>query len=321
MKKKLIGAAVAAIALPGAAAAECGEVSITQMNWASSEIVTAVSKFLMEQGYGCEVTVVPSDTVPAVTSLAENGEPDIVTELWLNGVGDVYRELRDAGRVIELGRVLNPGGIEGWWIPTYLAEAHPELTTIEGVLANPELVGGQFNNCPVGWGCRVANDNLIRALDLRDSGMEVFDHGSGETLATSMASAVQSEEPWFGYYWAPTVPLGKFDMTRVELGEYNQEAHEANQNPDNPNPQVTGYPAAEVITAIVADFQEREPEIAELMSKVTFDTDTMSGLLAWADENGASNEEAAVYFLQSNPDVWSGWLNDAARENLSALLK
>ena len=44
-----------ALAVPTAAKAECGEVSITEMNWASSQIITEVSKFLMEQGYGCTV--------------------------------------------------------------------------------------------------------------------------------------------------------------------------------------------------------------------------------------------------------------------------
>ena len=103
-----------------------------------------------------------------------------------------------SGKVEELGEVLTPGGVEGWWIPTYLAEEHPELTTIEGIMANPELVDGRFNNCPDGWGCRVTNDNLIRALDLESSGLEVFNHGSGETLATSMASAVQPVVSSFG---------------------------------------------------------------------------------------------------------------------------
>ncbi len=37
-------------------------------------------------------------------------------------------------------------------------EANPELAMIEGVLANPDLVGGRFNNCPDGWGCRIISD-------------------------------------------------------------------------------------------------------------------------------------------------------------------
>ncbi len=322
MKKYLLGTAIA-LALPGAAmaAAECGEISMAEMNWSSAKIVVATSKFLLEQGYGCDVAVVPSDTTPAVTSLAENNEPDIVPEMWPNSAGDVYDKLKEGGQIVELTSVLDPGGIEGWWLPSYLVEEHPELKTIDGILANPAWVGGMFNNCPDGWGCRTVSDNLARAFDLEGHDIEVFNHGSGETLATSMASAYQSEEPWFGYYWAPTTPLGKYDMVSVDMGEYNEKAHEANQNADTPDPKPSAFPTAPILTIVTKDFNEAHPEEAQLMSNITFKTDTMSSLLAWQDENNATAEEAAVYYLQNNKDEWSAWLNDDARGNLSELLK
>lgn len=320
MRKLTSAALLCALSAPAMAQANCGEVSITEMNWASNTVVTSVAKFIMEQGYGCDVTVVPSDTLPAVTSVAENGEPDIVTELWLNSAGDAYLRLEEEGKIERLGKVLDPGGVEGWWIPTYLAEEHPELKTIEGIMANPELVGSRFNNCTDGWGCRIVNDNLIRALDLEESGIEVFNHGSGETLASSMASAVQDGEPWFGYYWGPTVPLGKLDMTRVKLGEYKKDVHQKNQTADADNPGVSEFPAAPILTSVTTDFKDREPEVAEMLSKMTFKTDTMSALLAWMDSNNASAEEAAVYFLSNNRDEWSAWLSDDAKKKLAAIL-
>lgn len=320
MRKSVIGLAFGIFAVPAAAQADCGEVSISEMNWASAQVVTTVSAFIMEHGYGCEVATVPSDTVPAVTSLAENGEPDIVTELWLNSTGEAFARLEEQGKVKRVAKVLDPGGVEGWWLPTYLVEKHPELKTIEGVMANPELVGGRFNNCPQGWGCRVVSDNLIQAFDLESSGIEVFNHGSGETLATSMASAYQDKEPWFGYYWGPTVPLGKFDMTRVDLGEVKPDVHERNQNPDTDNPGVSDFPAAPVLTVVTTKFQESNPEIAELMSNVSFKTDTMSAVLAWKDDNDASAEEAAVHFLTSYKDTWKNWLSDEARDKLAKVL-
>ena len=315
-----VAAVVATVSSGSAAYADCGEVSITEMNWASSQIITEVSKFLMEQGYGCTVEKVPSATTTSVASLAENGEPDIVTELWLNSTGDVYAKLEADGKVSRLAEVFNPGGIEGWWIPAYLAESNPELTTIEGIMANPDAVGGRFNNCPDGWGCRIVNDNIINALGLRDT-MEIFDHGSGETLGTSIASAYGDKLPWFGYYYAPTAVLSKYPMVQVKIGEVDVGVHIANTNKDNPNPGVSDFPPAPVLTVATAALTEREPEIAELMGKVSFDIDILHGILAWQDESGASSEEAAVYFLTNNSDVWSQWIDDAAREKLSALIK
>lgn len=318
---KLLGATVLAFPIASAAQAqECGDVSIAQMNWAAAKVTTEVAQFILEEGYGCDVTLVPSDTVPAIASVAENGEPDVITNFWLNSAGDAYDKLEEQGKVERLTSVLEPGGVEGWWIPTYLAEEHPELTTIEGIMNNPDLVGGQFNNCPDGWGCRVVSDNLARALDLEDAGIDVFNHGSGETLATSMGAAVNDEEPWFGYYWGPTVPMGKYDMTRVDLGEYKPDAFANLQNQDTPEPQVSDFPAAPILTAATADFIENNPEVAQFFSNMSFETSTMSALLAWADENNASYEETAAFFLGNHKDQWSEWLNDSARENLAALL-
>ncbi|GAA0787593.1 ABC transporter substrate-binding protein [Roseibium denhamense] len=320
--KKLLAGLVTGFALTTATAAqaECGDVSITEMNWASSQIITEVSKFLMEQGYGCTVEKVPSATTTSVASLAENGEPDIVTELWLNSTGDVYAKLEADGKVSRLADVFDPGGVEGWWIPSYLAEKHPELSTIEGVMANPELVGGRFNNCPDGWGCRIVNDNLINALGMRNS-MEVFDHGSGETLATSIAAAYENQEPWFGYYYGPTAVLGKYAMTKVAIGAVDADIHASNQNKDTANPGVSDFPPAPVLTVATAALNEKEPEIAALMGKVSFETGLLSSVLAWQEENSASAEEAAVYFLTNHSDVWSQWVNDAAREKLAAFIK
>ncbi|PIL21356.1 glycine/betaine ABC transporter substrate-binding protein [Puniceibacterium antarcticum] len=301
--------------------AQCGEVSIAQMGWAAAEVTTNIAKFLLQQGYGCDVSLVQSDTIPAITSVAENGEPDVVTNLWLNSAGDAYAKLEEGGTIQTLTSVLEPGGVEGWWIPTVLAEEHPELKTIEGVLAHPEWVGNQFNNCPDGWGCRVVSDNLARAVDLKGHGIEVFNHGSGETLASSMGAADTNGEPWFGYYWGPTVPLGKYDMTRVSLGDYDKAKFTPLQNPDTPDPQVSEFPAAPILTAVTTDFAQNNPVVTEFFTNMTFGTDQMSSLLAWKEENNASNEEVAVYFLTSSPDTWSAWVNDAAREKLSALIK
>ena len=311
----------AAIAAAGAAHAECGEVSITEMDWASSAIVTSIADFLMTQGYGCTVTRVPTTTVPAIASVAETGQPDIVTELWTSYT-PVYFELRDAGKMVELSKVLSDGGIEAWWIPAYLAEAHPELTTLEGIRANPGLVGGRFHDCPVGWGCDVTNLSNFDAAGLGEAGVERFQHGSGETLATSLAAAHSEEAPWFGYYWAPTSVLGRYPMVQVDMGAaFDADIHACNSSEDCAEDAVSPYPTADVVTAVTTDFSEREPEIAEMLRNMSFTNEQMGAVLAWQDENGASNEEAAVHFLTTYPDTWSGWISEEARGKLSALLQ
>ena len=315
-----LAATALAATLASPASKACGEVSITNMNWASSQVITAVSVFIMEQGYGCKVTKVPSATIPAVTSMAETNKPDIATEIWLNSAA-IYPDLVKQGKVKTLTKVLSDGGEEAWWIPKYLAEKHPELKTMEGVLKNPKLVGGKFHNCPVGWGCRIANDNLKVAFELEKNGIEVFDHGSGETLATSIAAAYADKKPWFGYYWAPTSVLGKYPMVKVDMGPHDAAIHTCNQKKDCATPRKSSYPVATVLTSVTTTFADREPEIVKLMENVSFTNAQMGEVLAWQEAKKASADEAAVYFLTKYKNVWGAWLNDSAKQKLAAVLK
>ena len=312
--------ALALFAAPVQAQEACDGVSITEMDWASSAIVTKVAVFLMEQGYGCDVTVVPSSTTPALASVAETNEPDIVTELWTNGT-PIYDELEAQGKIETLTDVLSDGGVQGWWIPTYLLEEHPELATLEGVLANPDLVGGRLHSCPDGWTCKDTTEALAAAVDAEGHGIEVFQHGSGETLATSMASAYEAREPWLGYYWAPTSVLGKYDMTMVDLGPYDEEIHTCNLDPECEEVGLSSYPVGPVKTVVTTSFEEQHPDIAELLTNVQFTNDQMGEVLAWQEDNNATANEAAVHFLTTYADTWQGWVNETARENLSALLQ
>ena len=67
-------------------------------------------------------------------------------------------------------------------------------------------------------------------------------------------------------------------------------------------------------------FSDHKIAIAELMSNVQFTNTQMNEVLAWQDANGASYEEAAVYFLTNYKDIWGNWLNDEARDKLAPLL-
>ena len=303
-----------------AQAQECGEVTITEMDWGSAIIVTQVAKFLLEQGYGCSVTTVPSASVPALASVSETGKPDIITELWTNGA-PAYVPLLEAGKINELTRVLSDGGLEGLFIPVYLAEAHPELTTIEGVLANPDLVGNRMHNCPVGWNCQTVATNVAKGGGFAAAGIEDFVHGSGETLTASIGAAYAAKEPWFGYYWTPSLVMGKFPMVQVDLGPHDPSKQACNSDKDCATPTMQSWPSSVVTTVVTSEFESSHPAETDLMRNLSFTNEMMISLLAWLDAEGASGDETAVYFLSTQQELWGSWINDAARGKLAALLQ
>ena len=75
------------------------------------------------------------------------------------------------------------------------------------------------------------------------------------------------------------------------------------------------------MTGVTTTFADREPEVVEMLSKLSFTNKQMGSVLAWKEDNNASSEEAAVHFLTTYKDSWASWLNDGAKAKLAGLLK
>lgn len=233
MNKFLVSACLA-IGLASATAsvqAACGRVTIASMNWQSAEVLSNIDKIILESGYGCRAEVTIGDTVPTITSMVEKGQPDIAPETWVNNLPDIVKRGVSTGKVVQAANVLTDGGKNGWWIPKYVADAHPDIKTIKDALKHPELFpspddpskGAVFNG-PEGWGWTTITAQLFKAYNASKAGFVLVDTGSGAGLDGAIAKAYERKKGWLGYYWSPTALLGKYPMVRLDPGVPYDEA-------------------------------------------------------------------------------------------------
>ncbi|NRB24445.1 ABC transporter substrate-binding protein [Shewanella sp.] len=311
------GLLLSSATLPAFADAQCGKVTIADMNWSSASLIANVDRFILEYGYGCEAELIPGDTMPTSTSMVEKGEPDIAPEIWSNSI----KELIDRGvsnhRLAIAGNSLSEGGEEGFWVPQYMVDKDPSLATIAGIIANaktfvhpedPEL--SAFYGCPAGWACQLSAENLYRALKLEDAGFDLIDPGSGAGLSGSIARAYERQKPWFGYYWAPTAILGKYKMVKVDFGSGIDADHfrDCTTKEECAEPKVTMYPSSLVQTVTTTAFAEKSPQIFEYLGNRSLTNTQLNGLLAWMEDNQADGIIAAEYFLMNHEDTWLKWV-------------
>ncbi len=321
MKKHIASAWLAvpllAFAVPAWAQSECGRVTIAEMNWASAGVAAQVDKLILENGYGCDVELVSGDTMPTFTSMNEKAEPDLAPELWVNAVRTALDAAVAEGRLVIAAPMLQDGGVEGWWIPKYLAEAHPEIDTVQKALEHPELFPspedpsiGAVHNCPAGWNCQISTANLFRALKAEDKGFELVDTGSAAGLDGSIANAYARKAGWLGYYWAPTAILGKYEMVNLSFDAPQDKADwdACTSQPDCPDPKVNSYPVSDVFTVVTKGFAEKAGVAMDYVKTRKWDNQTVGAVLAWMDENQGTNEDAARYFLETYPEMWQSWL-------------
>lgn len=296
----------------------CGMVKVANMNWQSAEVLANVDQIILSAGYGCEVELVPGDTMPTLTSMMEKGQPDVAPEAWINAVRQPLDAAVQEGRLHYAARSLPDGGVEGWWIPQYVADQHPEIKTIDDALKRPDLFPapeaqgkGAVHNCPSGWNCQITTENAFKAWGAKDKNFVLQDTGSAAGLDGSIAKAYERRQGWLGYYWAPTAILGRYKMVKLDAGvPHNKEVWEScNTVTGCASPQKSDWARAEVFTVVTDDFRKRAGPAYDYLSQRGWSNDTVNGLLAWMAEQQANGADAARHFIKSQPAVWEPWVN------------
>ena len=314
----------------GAALTEdCGKVSIASMSWASASVMAEIDKLILSAGYGCDAQLASGDTVPTFTSMRETGQPDLVPELWMNAVAEQLDAAVASGEIIVGAEVLADGGEEGWWIPRYVADAHPEITTVTDALDRPDLFPapddealGAVHSCPPGWGCQISMRNLFRAHEADAKGFKLVNAGTAAELDASIARAHASSLGWLGYYWSPTAMLGRYEMVRLEqVGEHDKQHWDScTVVVDCENPVINPWPASRVFTVFTNDFIQQAEAAVDYVSKRQWSNMTLNSLLAWMADNQATGNEAALHFLENYEDIWAGWVSEDVRSRVKAAL-
>lgn len=312
------------------AGTSCGTdraIDIAEMTWPSAAALAHIHATILETGFGCDVEIVTGDTVPTSSSMLTRGTPAVAPELWTSAIEEPWAEGIEAGDVVALSDAITDGTVEGWFIPRYLQEAHPELTSAEAVIARPDLFAdpeepnkGRLYSCPPGWACELSTSALFEAFDMAET-WNLFSPGSGGALDASIARALTREEPILFYYWGPTAILGKYDAVQIDLGETKPDVYACNTDPDCNEPAgVTAYPSSPAVVGAASWVQEEAPAVADYFSKVGLSNAEISELLVYGDENQADAAATAQNFLKTKEDLWTSWVPADVAERVKASL-
>lgn len=327
-KVLLLAAGLSLLAMPIAGcspAADEEPIVFGDLSWDSAQVCNRVAATILKHGYGYEAEYIPGDTITVLQGL-RGGDIDVNMEIWVENQLDAYNEALDAGDVIDLGN--NYGdNYQGWLVPTYMIEGDsdrgieataPDLKSVFDLPEywelfedpeNPEK--GRFVNSIPGWECTGINSIKLETYELTDYYTD-FVVGSGTALSGSIAGAYQKGEAWLGYYWAPTWVLGKYDMTLLEEAPYDVDlwSEEAGYP--------CAYPSNNVNISLNTKFADAHPDVVEFLDNFETTTPMINAVLAYMQDNEASIDEAAVYFLEEYEDVWTGWVSSDVADAVKA---
>ncbi len=292
--------------------ADIGEVTTIELianPWNGSAVNVEVAKQILENELGYTVNITDLDE-NAQWAAINTGDLHASLEVWPSGHAQNRVDFIDNpdGQVVDAG-LLGPIGKIGWYVPTYVVDANPELAGWEGY-ADAELAGlfataetgdkGQFLTGDPSWVSY--EQNIIDNLGLE---LEIVFTGSEEGIVAAIDSAVSREEPVLAYFWTPHSIHNAYDLTEVKLPDYSAECYELAEAGGVD----CDYPADDLFKIVWAGLEEGAPAAWNLLHNFNYTTADQVSMLAAVEAQGMSVEDAAAEWIAANESTWSAWLS------------
>ncbi len=286
---------------PYAAAEGAKTVTLSVQSWVGAQANTAVAAYLLEHELGYRVDTVQVDEVPAWDALSQ-GRVDAILEDW--GHPEQEKRYVQDKKTITAGGELGVTGHIGWFVPTYFAEAHPDVTDWKNLDKYADLLrtaeSGGKGQLLDGSPSYVTNDKaLVKNLDLD---FEVVFAGSEAAQITQIRQFAKERKPFLTYWYKPQWLFERVPMTEVKLPEY-QEGCDA-----EPERVACAYPHTPLQKYLNTQFAETGGKAAEFLKRFRWNVEEQNEVALMIAEEKLPPEQAAKKWVERNRQVWEAWV-------------
>ena len=292
----------------------------SDLNWTSAQVQNRIAQYLVEEGYGYPTDVVFGATLPLLNGL-RNGDTQVTMEIWLPNQLEAWTEAVDDGDVEPIGESLGKDWQSAFVIPAYLQEQYPDLDSVEDLkedrfkelFATSETGGkARLVSCVIGWACEEVNAQQIESYGLSDH-VHVINPGDGAAGNADLYGAYEKQEPWLGYQWGTNDPALLLDLVRLEEPAYSDECWATTK--------ACAYEDATILIGINTELNHRAQDVIAMLGNWGFNLERFKEVVKWQSDNpDASNNDAALWWLNNNAELWSAWVTADAAAAIQAAL-
>lgn len=289
-------------ASPFANAQGAKTVTLSVQSWVGAQANVAVAQYLLEHELGYRVDTVQVDEVPAWDALSQ-GRVDAILEDWGHPEQE-QRYVEDKGTIAPGGDLGVTGHI-GWFVPTYFAKKHPDVTDWQNLDKYADLLrtaeSGGKGQLLDGSPSYVTNDKaLVKNLDLD---YQVVFAGSEAAQITQIKQFAKEKKPFLSYWYTPQWLFEKVPMTEVKLPPYKEGCDADPEKVD------CAYPVTPLQKYLNADFAKKGGRAADLLKRFKWTTEDQNQVSLMIAEQKMRPEEAAKKWVDSHESVWKKWLS------------
>jgi glycine betaine/proline transport system substrate-binding protein len=279
----LLAAAPAAAADPDS----CATVRMSDPGWTDITSTNGVLGTLLEPlGYTQKVeTLAP----PVTFESLKNSQIDVFLGNWMPAQSRFIEPLT-AEKAIEVIRPNLDGIRFTLAVPAYVAEAG--VKDFADLAKHADKFDKKIYGIEPG---APANQNIQKMIDTKDFGLDGWTlvESSEQGMLSQVDRAARRKE-WIAFLaWEPHPMNAKFPITYLSGGDAYF----------GPN-----YGRATVYTVTRRDLSKNCPNLARLLSQLTFTVEMENQIMGTILDEGADGKTAAAKYLKAHPDLLAGWL-------------
>ena len=144
--------------------------------------------------------------------------------------------------------------------------------------------------------------------------MHIINPGDGAALNADLYRAYQDREPWLGYQWGTNEPALRLNLVRLQEPPYSDECWSTTK--------ACAHADTSIVIAVHPDLPASAPDVIEMLRRWDFNVESYKTVARWQHENpDADTDNAALWWLTGNADVWSEWVTDAAAAAIRSALE
>jgi glycine betaine/proline transport system substrate-binding protein len=278
---------VLALLAAGAAHADCGTVTFSDVGWTDITATTAATTVVLEAlGYETDIKVL---SVPVTYTSMAAGDIDVFLGNWMPTMEADIAPYREAGTVVTVRE-----NLEGAKYTLAVNKAATDLGIADfaDIAAQKDALEGKI------YGIEPGNDGNRLIMDMIDAnafGLDAFEvvESSEQGMLAQVARADRRGEPVVFLGWEPHPMNANFEMSYLTGGD------------DWFGPDLGG---ATVYTNTRAGYAEECPNVGALLGNLKFSLAMENEIMGAILNDGTDPAEAAKAWLAANPAMVEGWL-------------
>lgn len=288
MKFRTTASALAFISMAGVAAADCSQVTFSDVGWTDITATTAATTVILDAlGYETDIKVL---SVPVTYTSMAQGDVDVFLGNWMPTMEGDIASYREAGTVDTVRENLQGAK---YTLAVNKAALDLGIKDFSDIAAHADALDNQI------YGIEPGNDGnrLIQSMIDADAfGLSEFEvkESSEQGMLAQVERLSKKDEPIVFLGWEPHPMNANFDMGYLTGGD------------DFFGPDLGG---ATVYTNTRAGYVDECPNVGKLLTNLKFTLAMENEIMGAILNDGTEPSDAATAWLTANPDAFVAWLD------------